>query len=176
MMVHIPEAIRRLSDDPRRVLARIGVASGMRVADIGAGYGYFALPAAAFVGAEGEVLAVEPDPERASKIAQRAESEGILNLRVIRSKAEEMSQIPGGTVDLAMVMSSFHHMTDRAAALREIRRVLRQGGEVYIRDMKAGVIFKHGSRREDFRSVVGSEFPDAKFDETRGHLIARAKA
>lgn len=175
-MVHLPEAIRRLSDDPRRVLARIGVAGGMRVADIGAGYGYFALPAAAMVGAEGEVLAVEPDPERAGRIAERASSEGIQNLRVIRSRAEEMSQIPGKTVDIAMVMSSFHHMTDRAAALREIRRVLKPGGELYIRDMKAGAVFKHGSKRDEFQRVVGSEFPGAEFEETRGHLVARAKA
>jgi ubiquinone/menaquinone biosynthesis C-methylase UbiE len=165
---------RRVMEDRKRILGEAGVKAGMRVADVGAGYGYFALPAAAIVGAQGEVLAVEPDPRRADDLAKSAASGGVSNLRVIQSKAEEMAQIPTGTVDLALVMSSFHHMSDGAAALREIRRILKPGGEVYMRELKAGKVFKHGSRREGFERVVGAEFPGARFEETRGFLIARA--
>jgi len=162
-------------EDRKGILGEAGVRAGMRVADVGAGYGYFALPAAAIVGPQGEVLAVEPDPKRAVELGQKAASEGLPNLQVIQSGAEAIAQISTGTVDLALVMSSFHHMSDRAAALKEIRRILKPGGDVYMRELKAGKIFKHGSRREEFERLVGVEFPGAKFEETRAFLIARAK-
>ena len=175
-MMNPLEAIRKARQDRKKILWEAGVREGMRVADVGAGYGYFALPAASMIGPQGELLAVEPDPKRAREIAERAKSERLQNVRVVQSKAEEMSQIATGTVDLALVMSSFHHMADRRAALKEIRRVLKPGGGLYVRELKAGKVFRHGSKKEEFQSLVGEEFPGARFDETRGFLFASSKA
>ncbi len=74
------EALRRRRCSPEARLAEVGVAKGMRVADVGAGYGFFAFPTAEVVGEEGTVYAIEPNPKRAAEISKRAEEVGAKNL------------------------------------------------------------------------------------------------
>ncbi len=170
------DALRRRRRAPEASLAEIGVAKGMNVADIGAGYGYFAFPAGEVVGDEGTVYAVEPNPRRAQQILRKADERGARNVRVLQAGAEELGSIPSGSVDIAISMSSFHHFADASKALRELRRIVRQGGgRVYIRDMKAGRLFRHGSDAEQFMRVVLKEFPDAQFEEGSGYIVARVR-
>jgi len=147
----------------------------MRVADIGAGYGFFAFPAAGLVGEEGVVYAVEPDPKRAEEISRRAMERGVKNLKVLEARAEEISGIPTREVDIAMSMSSFHHFADAQEALAELGRIAKPGGLIYIRDMKAGRVFRHGSVGEQFRKVISHRFPQAEFEEGSGFLVARVR-
>lgn len=147
----------------------------MRVADVGAGYGFFAFPAAETVGDDGMVYAVEPDPRRAEQIEATARGRGVKNLRVVVAAAEDLSSIPSGEVDVAMSMSSFHHFSDAQRGLSEMGRVVKAGGLVYIRDMKPGRLFKHGSASGEFRRSVLQAFPAAEFEEGPGYLVARVR-
>jgi ubiquinone/menaquinone biosynthesis C-methylase UbiE len=148
----------------------------MKVADIGAGYGYFAFPAAEIVGEEGLVYAVEPNPKRAEEVSRRADERGIKNIKVLVAGAEDLTGIPAGEVDVAISMASFHHFVDARKALLEMRRVVRPGGGVvYVRDIKAGRLFKHGSRSEGFRTAVSEQFSDAEFEDRSGYLVAKVR-
>jgi ubiquinone/menaquinone biosynthesis C-methylase UbiE len=147
----------------------------MKVADIGAGYGYYALPAAEAVGDEGRVYAIEPDRKRAEEIFRRAEERGAKNVEVLVTGAEDLSGVSTGEVDLAMSMSSFHHFADPRKALLEMRRVVKPGGRIYLRDMKPGRVFKHGSRSDEFRAAVGEQFPGAEFEEGSGYVVAKVR-
>jgi FkbM family methyltransferase len=168
------EALRRRRAPPEARLAAIGLSKGMKVADIGAGYGYFAFPAAEIVGEEGVVYAVEPNPKRAEEVSRRVEERGVKNIKVVVARAEDLAGIPAGEVDVAISMSSFHHF-DARKALLELRRIVRPSGAVYVRDIKAGRLFKHGSRSEEFRASVSEQFPDAEFEEGSGHLVAKVR-
>jgi len=168
------EALRRRLP-PEARLAEVGVARGMKVADIGAGYGFFAFPAAEIVGDEGVVYAVEPNRRRAAEIAKRVEERGVKNLKVLEAWVEDMSEISAGEVDVAISMSSFHHFADAKRGLVELGRIVRPGGLVYIRDIKAGRIVRHGSRRDWFRTAVSQEYPKAEFEEGSGCLVARIR-
>src|SRR5580700_294669 len=88
------EALRRRRAPPEARLAEIGLAKGMKVADIGAGYGYFAFPAAEMVGEEGLVYAVEPNPRRAEEVSRRADERGVKNIKVLVAGAEDLAGIP----------------------------------------------------------------------------------
>jgi ubiquinone/menaquinone biosynthesis C-methylase UbiE len=169
------EALRRRRFPPEARLAEVGVSKGMKVADIGAGYGFFAFPAAEMVGDEGVVYAVEPNALRAAEISKRVAERHVKNLKVLEAKAEDMGGIPAAEVDIAMSMSSFHHFTDAKRGLVELGRIVRPGGLIYIRDIKAGRIVRHGSRGEGFRNAVSQEFPKAKFEEGSGYLLARVR-
>ena len=118
----------------------------MKVADIGAGYGFFAFPAAEIVGKEGLVYAVEPNARRVAEISKRVGERDVKNLKVLEAGVEDIGEIPAGEVDIAMSMSSFHHFTDARRGLVELGRIVRPGGLVYIRDIKAGRIMRHGGR------------------------------
>jgi ubiquinone/menaquinone biosynthesis C-methylase UbiE len=169
------EALRRRRCPPEARLAEVGVAKGMKVADIGAGYGFFAFPAAEMVGDEGVVYAVEPNARRAAEISKRVEERDVKNLKVLEAGVEDIREISAGEVDIAMSMSSFHHFADAKRGLLELGRIVRPGGLVYIRDIKAGRIMRHGSRSERFRRAVSQEFPKAEFEEGSGYLVARIK-
>jgi ubiquinone/menaquinone biosynthesis C-methylase UbiE len=171
----ILDAFRRRRSPPAARLAEAGVEKGMKVADLGAGYGFFAIPAAELVGEEGIVYAVEPNPKRAREVSRRAEEDGLRNVKVLVTGAEDLHEIPEASVDLAISMSSFHHFGDTQKALAEIGRAVRPGGRVYIRDMKAGRVFKHGSESEGFRRTITKQFPSAEFEEGPGYLVARIR-
>jgi len=175
MWASLLEALRRRRAPPEARLAEIGLAMGMKVADIGAGYGYFAFPAAEMVGGEGMVYAVEPNPKRAEEISRKVEERGAKNIEILVAGAEDLAGIASGEVDAAISMSSFHHFADAQAALLELRRIVRPGGLVYVRDIKAGRLFKHGSRAAEFRTTISRQFPDAEFEEGSGYLVAKAR-
>ena len=169
------EAIRRRRAPPEARLAEIGVVKGMKVADVGAGYGYFAFPAAEMVGDEGTVYAVEPDPRRADEISRGATERGLKNLKVLVRGAEDIGGISACEVDVAMSISSFHHFADPQRALAELGRMVKPGGLIYIRDIKAGLLFRHGSAGAEFRRVVSRRFQQAEFEEGSGYLVARIR-
>jgi len=68
----------------------MGVTTGQKVVDIGAGRGYFTSPAGEVVGSGGIVYAVEPDPARSDRIRKRIAGEGIENVSVLTFGAEEL--------------------------------------------------------------------------------------
>ncbi len=153
MMLSLGERIRARFQEPRSAVQRLGISKGQTVADIGAGTGYFTVPAALEVGAGGLVYSVEPDISRCEKVRRRASTERLENVRVINSKAEQMGEIPSVSVDLAFSAFSFHHFDDRRGGVTEIRRTLKTGGVFYIWDRRPGVIVSHGTRPEELGSL-----------------------
>jgi FkbM family methyltransferase len=73
------------------------VRPGERCVDVGANIGIHTIRLARLAGAAGEVLAVEPDAELASRIERNANLNGLANVRVIQAAASRSS---GGTVRL----------------------------------------------------------------------------
>ena len=136
--------IRNVLDNPFRRLYRSGVSAGKTVAEIGAGAGYFTIPAALIVGASSQVYAVEPDPMRVKKILMGATKEGLENVRVIPAKAESIPEIRDGSIDLVFSFYSMHHVEGKQTALTEISRILKPGGTFYMRDILGGTLLRHG--------------------------------
>lgn len=97
---------------------------GMIVADIGAGTGAFAAAFSDWFGLS--VLAVEPSAAMRSLIPRRA------GIRVMEGDATDVP-VPDGSADGAWLSLVIHHIPDLEAAAREIRRVLRPGAPVLIR-------------------------------------------
>lgn len=153
MKFSFSERLRSFRQEPMAAVRKMGVTEGQRVVDIGAGLGYFTIPAATIVGGTGVVYAIEPDPTRSDKIRKRVASEGVQNVSVLTAGAEELGSIPSGSIDLAFSAFSVHHFKDRSAALSEIRRVLRSGGVFYVWDRVPGGIIRHGTRVEELNAL-----------------------
>ncbi|HYC11082.1 MAG TPA: class I SAM-dependent methyltransferase [Nitrososphaerales archaeon] len=132
----------------------MGVREGQTVADIGAGHGYFTVPAALIVGESGFVYSVEPDRTRSERIATRVASEGLRNVKVLNTGAERLSDIPSETVDLALSAFTLHHFHDAKAAKDEVKRILRKGGVFYVWDRVPGTIIRHGTRPERLHEIA----------------------
>ncbi|HEX7256148.1 MAG TPA: methyltransferase domain-containing protein [Gaiellaceae bacterium] len=87
-----------------------------------------------------EVVAVEPDPTARTAAASRA-AESAVPIRLVGGTAEALPAADG-SFDAAVVMGVLCSVPDPAAALGELRRVLRPGGELrfweHVRSPHAG--------------------------------------
>lgn len=106
--------------------ARVPAASN--IVDLGCGTGRFTQALADFYGAD--VLGVDPSVTMLEQAAAKAQAGAV---RFARGSAESIPA-PAGSADLVFSSMAFHHFADRSRAAREIRRVLRPGGFVIIRN------------------------------------------
>jgi ubiquinone/menaquinone biosynthesis C-methylase UbiE len=155
MRLTLAERFRSLFQEPYAAAKEIGISEGQNVADIGAGKGYLTIPASTIVGRKGLVYSVEPDPTRSRKIRERVANEGLENVCVLTTGAEQLEEIPSDSVDLAFSAFSMHHFNDAQAGLAEIRRILRNGGRFYVWDRVPSMIMRHGTRPEELDRLTG---------------------
>ncbi len=150
---------RRSYLDPGAILDALGVRSGMRIADIGAGTGFFALPAAERVGPSGHVDAVDLAPEMLEDLRTKVAKARVTNVTAVRS-TEDRVPLPDASVDLVLLACVLHEL-DGPGTLRECRRILRPGGRLGIVDwkkeeMEFGPPKEHRLSEDDARDVLES--------------------
>lgn len=95
--------------------------------DLGSGTGRFTPLLAELFG--GPVHGVEPSDRMREQAEAAPHPETV---RYLAGRAEAIP-LPEASCDLALMFLSFHHVRDRVAAAREIRRVLKPGGRLLIR-------------------------------------------
>ena len=83
MRMSVTERVRSLFQEPFSAVREMGVTEGQKVADLGAGKGFFTIPAALTVGKAGVVYSVVPDSTRSDKIRARVKDEGLGNVFVL---------------------------------------------------------------------------------------------
>ncbi len=120
-----------------RVMDVLVLAPGKRVADIGAGSGWFSVRAANRVGAQGMVYAVDINPEAIRYIRERAQKEKLPNVKEILSKPDDPMLAPD-SVDAVLLLKAYHEVAQPVTLLRNLRTALRPGAKV-------GVIDRNGN-------------------------------
>ncbi|HYM39983.1 MAG TPA: class I SAM-dependent methyltransferase [Thermoplasmata archaeon] len=125
---------RRSYLNPRAILRAFRVRPGMRIADIGSGTGFFALPAAEAVGRTGHVHAVDLSPEMLEDLEAKLSAQRITNVTVVRSTEDRIS-LADRSVDFAFLACILHEL-DGPGTLLEARRILRPQGRLGIVDWK----------------------------------------
>lgn len=113
----------------REVIARAGLRAGDRVLDLGTGTGSAAIAASPLVAPGGTVLGVDISEAMLAHARQRLAGLELTNVTLVRGQSEA---IPTGDHAFDVVLASLCLMfvPDRAAAAREIARVLRHGGRL----------------------------------------------
>jgi predicted methyltransferase len=138
---------------PREVIAALAINPGSRVADLGAGGGYFTWHLAKAVGLQGRVYAVDIDETALGIIQKEMKSRGITNVVPIRAESTD-AKLPE-PVDLVFSCDTYHHMENRVAYFRLLARYLKPGGRVAILDFHPHGFFSgllgHGTAKEDVR-------------------------
>lgn len=164
--MHLPRGLRlafkRLAHgsagrgrDGERVVTRLAPTAGMRIADIGAGFGDFAIRFAAAVGPGGRVLAVDVDADLREVVGAIAADRDLPQLVPVAA-APDVPALPE-PVDLVFLSSSFHHLPDRVAWFSRLRADLRPGATVAILETIPGPLtgwFGHATRPEDVRATM----------------------
>jgi ubiquinone/menaquinone biosynthesis C-methylase UbiE len=116
---------------PDRVVESLAIAPGLRVADLGAGGGYFTWRLAAAVGESGRVYAIDVDPDMTSHIEEQSREKGFANVLPILAEFDD-PLIPEGGVDLIFTCNTYHHFEAREDYFRRAGKYLRRGGRVAV--------------------------------------------
>jgi arsenite methyltransferase len=139
--------------DPDRVIAALALREGQRVADLGAGAGYFTFPLARAVGPQGLVYAVDTDSDMSSLIAEKATSQGWSNVVTVAASPHDPA-LPQA-VDLVLLVNAFHHLPEPAAYLTTLATYLRPGGRVAVVEARPKrLLFGHGTDPDTITSTM----------------------
>ncbi|MFQ5963611.1 MAG: class I SAM-dependent methyltransferase [Candidatus Scalinduaceae bacterium] len=130
--IHILEEPREWQDI-EEIMHRLGINTGDVVADIGSGSGYFTIPLAERVGAEGLVYAEDIQKEMLDFISKKVEKLQIKNVRIVLGKIED-PLIPNNSLNLAFVANTYHELASPLLLLKNVKEDLRFHGKLVIID------------------------------------------
>ncbi len=121
---------------PSAVVEALGLAPGDRIADVGAGDGYFTFLLADAVGGTGRVYAVEVEEHLVAALERQVQLRDTANVDVVLGELDD-PRLPDRGVDLIFLCNTYHHIENRPAYFSRLRADLRPGGRIAIVDMKA---------------------------------------
>ena len=118
---------------PHEVIQALALAPQARVADLGAGTGYFSARLANML-PKGRIYAADIEPDMVRYLGERAKREGLTNLVAVASAPDD-PRLPE-KVDLVLLVDVYHHVEDRVRYFERLRTSLRSGGRVAIIDFR----------------------------------------
>jgi len=123
--------------DPVKNLRLLGLKEDMIVADLGAGTGFYSIPAAQIV-KEGKVYAIEVQKDFLQTISRKSHEAKLSNLECIWGNVEKIggTKIGDGVVDAVIISNVFCQIEDRENFLKEAKRILKQNGKVLLIEME----------------------------------------
>jgi ubiquinone/menaquinone biosynthesis C-methylase UbiE len=138
----VDEFVEIFESESREVFARrheiakkLELGPGIAIADIGAGTGFFTELFAELVGAEGRVYAVEVSPGFLDHLRQRARDRGSGQIEVVEG-GERSVGLEDGSIDVAFLCDTYHHLEYPQAILASLYRALRPGGRLVVVDFE----------------------------------------
>jgi SAM-dependent methyltransferase len=125
---------REVFDQRFQIVYALRPFEGMRIADIGAGTGLFTVLFARAVGPEGVVYAIDTSPEFVAGIEERARQYRVANIVPLVNTQQDTLLEPG-SIDLAFLSDTYHHLEDPGAMLDSIYQALVPYGALVIVDL-----------------------------------------
>lgn len=128
-------AERLLWQNPEVVLSQIGLKPGDTLIDLGAGDGYFSLPAARIVGETGLVYALDFSAEAIDSLKAQIAEAGLKNIKTIVGNAEGIV-LCSGCVDVVLMANVLHDFEHPLKVLANARAMLKPRGVLADLDWK----------------------------------------
>ena len=118
------------------LLPMLEIKSGIEVADVGAGAGYFARRLAARVGPRGAVYAVDVQPEMVRMLEALARQPGLGQIKPVQGSATAV-KLAAASIDLALMVDVYHELEFPHEVLASIVQALKPGGRVVFVEYRA---------------------------------------
>jgi ubiquinone/menaquinone biosynthesis C-methylase UbiE len=113
--------------------ASLGIRPGDVVADVGTGAGYFLRYLVAAVGEQGRVLAEDIHPDFLRLVRRKITENRWKNVTAVLG-TEKDPRLPAASLDVVLILDTYHHLDYPNEVLTALRRALKPGGRLIIVD------------------------------------------
>jgi ubiquinone/menaquinone biosynthesis C-methylase UbiE len=127
------EPTRDRQGEAERVMSRLDVKPGMRVADVGAGEGYYTVRLARRLGAGSTIYAQDVEPRYLEQLRARLAREGITGVTLVHGTPGD-PRLPARSIDLALLSHMYHEIAQPYEFLYRLHGALAPGARVAIID------------------------------------------
>jgi predicted methyltransferase len=127
------EKERDVADEPAQLVHLLGIKSGITIADVGAGSGYYVARLSPIVGADGRIIAEDIKPKYLRSLRKRVRDLGLQNVTVRLGEPHD-PRLPADSVDVAILVHMYHEITQPYALLYNLVPALKPGARVGIVD------------------------------------------
>lgn len=129
---------------PEALLRSLGLKEGDKLADVGCGPGFFAIPGAAIIGPGGTVYAIDTQQEMLDSLKEQSPPANVVPVK----STEHSIPLEGGSADMALIAFALHEAADKKLFIEEVRRIVKKGGIIAVLDWKKQEE-EHGPPAED---------------------------
>ncbi len=149
---------RRQRLQPKKLLNKLGLKNGDIFADIGAGNGFFAIPAAEILKESGKVYAVDVENIMLADLVSRAKEKNVSKSLEIIKSGEYAAHLPE-KVDFMLFSYLIHEVDKKEFFLNNYFRYLKKGSKVVFvewtkKEDVAGPPFEHRISRNELSSIL----------------------
>src|SRR6516164_9770781 len=130
------EKERDNAGEPRQLVRLLGIKSGMTVADIGAGSGYYVVRLSPIVGPHGRIIAEDVVPEYLRNLRSRVRALGLQNVVISLGEPHD-PRLPADSLDIAILVHMYHEIVQPYGLLYNLVPALKPGARVGIIDAYA---------------------------------------
>jgi ubiquinone/menaquinone biosynthesis C-methylase UbiE len=116
---------------PWSLLDEFGIERGKTVVDYGCGPGSYVRRASELVGPQGRVFAIDVHRLAVKAVTKRIDKEGLTNVIPVLTDGRR-SSLPDQTADVIYALDMFHMVSDPKVFLRELNRICRGEGVLFI--------------------------------------------
>jgi predicted methyltransferase len=122
---------------PDQIMDSLGIADGSKVADIGAGAGWFTIQLARRVGPNGLVYAQDVQRQMLEATRRRVTREGLRNVQTRLGTGTDPN-LPARSIDAILVVDVYPEVDDRVTFLRNLASALKPNGRIGVVNYKPG--------------------------------------
>jgi predicted methyltransferase len=121
------------ADEPGQLVRLLGIRSGMTVADIGAGSGYYVVRLSPILGPNGRIIAEDVMPEYLRGLRRRVRNLGLQNVVISLGEPHD-PRLPADSLDIAILVHMYHEVAQPYGLLYNLVAALKPGARVGIVD------------------------------------------
>jgi predicted methyltransferase len=127
------EKERDAAGEPRQLVRLLGIKSGMSVADIGAGSGYYVARLSPIVGPRGRIIAEDVVPEYLRGLRRRVRDLRLQNVAIALGEPHD-PRLLADSLDIAILVHMYHEIAQPYALLYNLIPSLKPGARTGIID------------------------------------------
>jgi len=141
--------IRDFFNPPVNILKGVGIKPGYYVLDFGCGPGSYSISASRIIGDDGKIYALDINPLVIDLIKKISLKKGLSNIETILSDCK--TNLSDNSIDAIILFDVFHELDDKVKVLKELYRVLKPDGVLFMSD-------HHLTGENIISSLTGSGF------------------